>query len=350
MVTNQNNFVSQASEQRYRHLFEILPICIFTINLTATPAIIMDGNRRAGLIYGYPAEELAGVPLAQLVPENSGEHIQGILQRVQKGETVTTEINNQRRDGTIFPVRVVATLDPNNSSQMIIAARDITAEKQRRSEAEAIDADRLRIAHEIHDGVAQNLGGLRFKSALWSHFAETAPPEMRAALDELQTVLAAAIADIRRAIFALRPVDLEAVGFFPALAQLVTDFRDQNQLTAELNVSGTQEALPQPYELPLFRIIQHGLNNISQYAGADSVTVSLAVDEAGGVAVSVCDNGRGFDPGIIGTEKQAGHFGLLQMREQILQRGGTFDIRSALGEGTELFVTLPSLGTVHASR
>ena len=117
---------------------------------------------------------------------------------------------------------------------MIITVEDITAEKQRRSEAEAIDAERRRIAHEIHDGVAQSLAGLRFKSALWSHLADEAPPGMRAALDELEATLIAAIVDLRRAIFALRPVDLEALGFFPALAQLVSDFGDQNQLMARL--------------------------------------------------------------------------------------------------------------------
>ena len=60
---------------------------------------------------------------------------------------------------------------------------------------------------------------------------------MRAALDELQTVLNVAIADLRRAIFALRPVDLDTLGFFSALAQLVANFGDQNQLVAVLDVS-----------------------------------------------------------------------------------------------------------------
>ena len=153
-----------------------------------------------------------------------------IVQRVQQGQTVTAETTNQRRDGTRFPVRIVAAPDPTDARHMIVTVEDITAEKQRRSEAEAIDAERRRIAHEIHDGVAQSLAGLRFKSALWSHLADAAPPGMRAALDELQAVLNAAIVDLRRAIFALRPVDLDALGFFPALAQLVRDFGDQNQL------------------------------------------------------------------------------------------------------------------------
>ncbi len=244
MATNHAYSANQTGEQRYRHLFEHAPICIFVIDLTVSPATILEVNRRAELVYGYPAAELVGMPAAHLVPEEAMPVILTIVQRVQQGQTVTAETTSRRRDGTRFPVRVIAAPDPTDDGHMIVTVEDITAEKQRRSEAEAIDAERRRIAHEIHDGVAQSLAGLRFKSALWSHLADAAPPGMRAALDELQDVLNDAIADLRRAIFALRPLDLEALGFFPALTQLVADFGDQNQLAARLEVSGRQDALP----------------------------------------------------------------------------------------------------------
>ena len=85
--------------------------------------------------------------------------------------------------------------------------------------------------------------------------------------------------------------------------------------------------------MPLFRIIQEGVNNIGQHARASSVLVRLAVDAAGGVAVSVRDNGGGFDPSQLGPADHAGHFGLRQMRERILDLGGTLDIRSARRPG-----------------
>ncbi len=201
-MTSQSDSGSQAGEQRYRHLFEHMPICIFVADLTVTPPIVLEANRRAQLVYGYTAAELVGMPAAQLVPEEARLAVMTIVQQVQQGQTVTTETINQRRDGTRFPVRVVAAPDPTDAGHMIVTVEDITAEKQRRSEAEAIDAERRRIAHEIHDGVAQSLAGLRFKSALWSHLADAAPPGMRAALDELQAALIAAIVDLRRAIFA----------------------------------------------------------------------------------------------------------------------------------------------------
>ena len=202
MVINQTDSASQANEQRYRHLFEHAPICIFVAGVAVSPASILEVNRRTALVYGYPAAELAGMPATQLVPEEAVPAILAIVQQVQQGQRVTAETTGRHRDGTLFPVRMIAMPDPTNAGHMIVTVEDITAEKQRRSEAEAIDAERRRIAHEIHDGVAQSLAGLRFKSALWSHLAEAAPPPMRAALDELQDVLMAAITDLRRAIVA----------------------------------------------------------------------------------------------------------------------------------------------------
>jgi PAS domain S-box-containing protein len=343
MVTNQADSTDQTGGQRYRHLFEHAPICIFVIDLTTSPAAILEVNRRAELVYGYPASEIVGMPADYLVAEGTMPGALTIMDQVQQGQTVTTEAAHRCRDGTRFPVRVIAALDPTDDGRMIVTVEDITAEKQRRSEAEAIARERLRIAHDIHDGVAQNLAGLRFKSALWSHLAAAAPPDMRAALDELQDVLIVTIADIRRAIFALRPVNLDELGFFPALTQLVADFGDQNQLVARLDVSGPQEALPAIYELPLFHIIQEGLNNTGEHARASSALVRLTVDEAGSVRISLSDNGRGFDPSQLGPTDHAGHFGLRQMRERILELGGTLDIRSALNQGTELLITLPPL-------
>jgi len=344
MVTDRSENLRQAGEQRYRHLFESVPICIFVVDLAVTPATILEANRRAELVYGYPAAELEGMPATQLVPDGARPAMLATVQRVRQGETVTTETTGRRRDGTRFPVRVIAAPDPTDARHMIATVEDITAEKGRRSEAEAIATERHRIAHEIHDGVAQSLAGVRFKSALWQQAAGV-PPAVGAALVELHDVLTAAIVDLRRAIFALRPVDLDALGFFPALAQLVGDFGDQNQVAARLVVSGPQEALPAVYELPLFRVIQESLNNIGQHAQANSMLVRLAVDAAGGVAVSVRDNGRGFDPRQLSPAPEGdGHFGLRQMRERILHLGGTLDIRSAPGQGTELAITLPPVG------
>ncbi len=340
-TTNSLSKRKPTGDQRYRHLFEHAPVCIFVIDLRANPITILEGNRRAELVYGYSAAEMMGMPAIQLAPAMAMPAMLEIEQQVQMGRLTTTETTHQQRDGARFPVRIVAVPDPTDSGHMIITVEDITAERQRRSEAEAIDAERRRIAHEIHDGVAQNLAGLRFKLALWSNLNDDAPPGMRAALDELLLVLTAAIKDLRRAIFALRPVDLELLGFFPALTQLVGGFGDHNHLATRMEVSGEPIALPAAYELPLFRIIQEALNNVDQHAYASFVLVRFAMDPNGCVAVSVRDNGCGFDLSQLGPVDHGGHFGLRQMRERILDLGGTLSIVTAPGQGTELAISLP---------
>ena len=96
--------------------------------------------------------------------------------------------------------------------------------------------------------------------------------------------------------------------------------------------------MPAVYELPLFRIIQEGLNNIGQHAAANSVLVRLTVDAAGGVVVLVHDDGCGFDPSQLGPADHAGHFGLRQIRERILTGTArwTSTARSARGRSWSL--------------
>ena len=134
MAASSKDSASLAGEQRDRHLFENLPICILVADLTVTPAVIVEVNRRAALLYGYSAAELVGRPADQLVHEESRASVWKILQRVQRGGTVTAETTNRRRDGTTFPARVIATRC-SHSGHMIATVEDITAEKQRRGEA-----------------------------------------------------------------------------------------------------------------------------------------------------------------------------------------------------------------------
>ena len=99
MAASSKDSASLAGEQRDRHLFENLPICILVADLTVTPAVIVEVNRRAALLYGYSAAELVGKPADQLVPEESRASVRKIIQRVERGGTVTAETINRRRDG-----------------------------------------------------------------------------------------------------------------------------------------------------------------------------------------------------------------------------------------------------------
>lgn len=197
--------------------------------------------------------------------------------------------------------------------QAILAIENISAEKERRSEEEAIAEERRRIAREIHDGLAQNLAGLRFRVGLWHKLVDGDPARMHAELDSLRELLGRNIRDVRRSIFALRPVALDELGFYPALCQFIDEFGEQNQLYIDLRVEGLAEQLPPFLELVLFRITQESLNNVSKHAQAKMVWAELGLESPDTVTLSVRNDGVGFDPTTLDQMVQRGHLGLKQM-------------------------------------
>ena len=343
---------ARTEELRFRHFFENLPLCIFEVDLTRTPPLILAANRRAEAVYGYSAEVFVTMSPAQLAPLSARPEITRIIECVRAGETVSLESTNLRQNGSAFPVRIIATPEVSHAQEagtissghpghMIVTIEDIAVERQRRSEAEAIDEERRRIAGEMHDGVAQDMAALRLKAALWHDSVGGDSAQMHAALDELKQVLDGAILKIRRAIFALRPVALDEVGFFLALRRFITDFENHYQAYVSLVVSGPEERLPVSLELPMFHVVQEALTNIGKHAGASLVSITVDMTNAKAAMLTIRDNGGGFDTTSLEHAARGGHLGLKQMRERVEKVGGVLTIESQPDRGTELRVLLP---------
>ncbi|MBI3961199.1 MAG: GAF domain-containing sensor histidine kinase [Deinococcus sp.] len=191
----------------------------------------------------------------------------------------------------------------------------------------AIAEERSRIAREIHDGVAQNLAFLMLKVDLARRLLNRAPELVDRELELIKQTLRSSISEVRRSIFALRPIDLERHGFYGALEKFVREFDEQTGITIHLEVSGERQRLGPKLELVLFRVLQEALNNVAKHSGASRAQVTLTLGSQ--VALAVQDQGRGFDP-----SQTAEGVGLLQMRERTAARGGKLEIRSAPGQGT----------------
>jgi PAS domain S-box-containing protein len=333
---------ARGNELRFRHLFENVPLCIFEVDLTEPDPVILAANRRAEAVYGWREGEFTTLKSGQLVPPEANSEISRMVEAVRAGRTVALETTNLRRDGTRFAARIIATPEKGpHVNHMVISVEDISAEKQRRSEREAIDAERRRIAQEIHDGVAQYLAALRLKSAVWHDWVDTDPAQMHTELDELQNTLDEAMEEIRRSIFALRPVALDEAGFFPALHQYVTDFSDQYPVYTNLEIKGREACLPATLEPRLFRIVQEALNNIAKHSQASLAWVELDLTEDQAVTLTIRDNGQGFDLADLKTAVRAGHLGLKQMRERVEGAKGTLLVDSEPGHGTLVQAVLP---------
>lgn len=333
---------ARASQQRFEGLFENAPVCILEVDVTTAPPLILAANRRAQMMYGWTANETICQSLEEIFADPARGDLKKILKRIQAGEPFSTETHHVRCDGTHFPVRVsVAPEMGFDPTHIIVAAEEISAELQRRSELEALDKERRRIAHDIHDGLAQSLAALRLKASLWHDLVDTDPAQMHRELENLRSVLKNNIADVRRSIFALRPIALEDLGFFAALRQFLSEFDDLFHIRTELNVMGAEDSLPSTLELPLFRILQESLNNIGLHAQATVARIELDLSRKDSITLGVCDDGIGIVPAALERTDQEGHFGIRHMRERVESYHGTILIQGQPGGGTEVRVMLP---------
>jgi PAS domain S-box-containing protein len=334
----------QESEARYRTLFEDAPLCIFEVDLAQTPPTILRANRQTEAVYGWSPSEITSVTMPRIFSGEAMPDHQWLSGLHLAGETVTFEATHRRKDGSPFPVRFSATpVSASEPKHIILAVEDITAEKNRRSEEEAIAEERRRMAREIHDGLAQNLASLRLRARLWHNVIDEHPERMHDEVEAMRDFLSEQIREVRRSIFALRPVALDELGFYPALRQFVDDFGEQNRLRIDLRILGAEGPLPSLLEPVLFRIVQEALNNVSRHAEATSASIDLDLRNASFPVLVIRDDGQGFDTTALERASRLGHLGLTQMRERVEELGGTLQVQSRAGRGTEIRVVLPAV-------
>lgn len=226
------------------------------------------------------------------------------------------------------------------AGQLSLAVGNANAYLQ--SEELAIVEERNRIAREIHDGVAQSLAFAGLKLDLAARLLRRDPATAQRELTLARTTVREMIREIRRSIFALRPVDLERHGFVETLRRYATDFGQQNDVSVELEIPPLPD-LSLKSEAILFRIFQEAMNNVAKHARARTVRIELSIADSGTVRLEVQDDGRGFDPGEVSDRvTSAGGLGLLQMRERVEGRGGRFTVESEPEVGTRVVATLPA--------
>jgi NarL family two-component system sensor histidine kinase YdfH len=199
-----------------------------------------------------------------------------------------------------------------------------------------IAAERQRMARELHDTLSQGLAGLILQlEAADAHLGKDHPDRAHQIVREAMDQARSTLSDARRAIGDLRS-SLEPVpGLEQALGSEVERFRNATGLPCELEVKLTDEPSSQVVENAL-RIVSEALTNIARHAQANQAWVKVE-DAAGQVCLEVRDDGQGFAPEAI----EAGHYGLLGMRERARLVGGTFDVSSQAGQGTTIKVCLP---------
>jgi signal transduction histidine kinase len=204
------------------------------------------------------------------------------------------------------------------------------------------EAERARLARELHDGPVQELIALGQRAEMAQRLVERGELERaQALLGETRHAELKTVSELRRIIGALRPIYLDDLGFLPALEMLVQQTAERSTARTRLEKGDTVHRCAPEVELAAYRIAQEALNNAVQHAQAQNIVVRVRCDLEK-LTLSVADDGVGFTlPHRPDFLTQAGHFGLVGMQERAARLGGTLQIRTAPGEGAQVTVQLP---------
>ncbi len=201
--------------------------------------------------------------------------------------------------------------------------------------------ERERIAQELHDSIAQDLGLVHLKLAeVEKNMSLTGITAAKEDVTSIRRIVKNSYVDVREAIFGLRAMVSESVQFVPALTEYLRDFGETRNIPIELKIADSDLAgVSNLAEIQLIRIIQEALNNTFKHAQATAGKITFEPD-ANFLKISIEDNGKGFIPDEIAQKKL--HFGLQTMQERAKGLGGTLIVESAPGQGTKVIVHLPN--------
>jgi len=205
------------------------------------------------------------------------------------------------------------------------------------------EAERARLAHELHDGPVQALIALGQQAEMAGRLLARGEVDRATALIEsLRQQGKETVDELRRLISALRPPYLEDLGFFSALEALVRETAGRTDARVEFVQEGEVRRCDPEVELAAYRIAQEALTNALQYARAQRITVRIRCEE-GGLFLAVEDDGIGFTlPPRPDSLTRQGRFGLVGMQERATRLGGQLTIETAPGRGTRIAVRLPT--------
>lgn len=329
------------SEERFRALVETTKD--YAIYMLNAKGFITSWNEGARRLKGYRADEVLGRHFSVFYTD--ADVARGLPMRLLRraaahGRTTHREWR-VRKDRTRFLADVVITAmrDARGLRGFTKVTRDTTsvdaaaaAVAVSRAIVRAEEAERRRIARELHDGVNQLLASARFRIKDAEEHVPAREPGGES-MAKAGAILDTAITEVRRISRNLRPLILDDLGLKAALRGLCEELRGATSAKVRLDCRRIPHRLDEEVELGLFRIAQEALRNAVSHARARHI--ALVVAKAGpSVLLKVQDDGVGFRRATAGS-------GLRNMRERADFLGGLFEVRSAPGRGTVVIVSLP---------
>jgi hypothetical protein len=316
-------------------------------------------NQAAERIFNCPAGDALGSPLQRFIPERFRAAHHAHVEQFGKTGTTTRmmgarlDLLGLRSNGEEFPIDAsISQVTIEGKKLYSVILRDISERKAaeialKRSYEElrelsnamhdVREAERTRIARELHDELAQWLTAIKMDV---SWLSSRLPREQAQLVDKTEKVKAlvdTTVNAVRRIAADLRPVMLDDLGLLPAIESLLHDLSQRTGIVISLDVESGELDFREPLATALYRMVQEALTNVARHAEATEVRVAVRV-EGGELALSVCDNGRGFDEAAAAARKS---YGVMGIRERAHTLGGRARIERLATGGTRVEIVIP---------
>jgi PAS domain S-box-containing protein len=342
----------RASQARLAAGTELAGLGYFEVDYAGQTCFLDDRFRE---ICGLPANLLQGLHPVQFWQENihpdDRDYLQDVRQKLHAGriDSISAEYRYlhpaKGQRWLHHSARVVGRSAGGGGIRTLGVVRDITELK--RAEAEARDlsgrllraqeAERARIAKELHDGLSQNLALLSVELEMFGQRLPDSPEQINARLVEFSRHTKGLSAEVHRIAHGLHPAKLTQLGLEVALRGFCREMTTAHSMAVRFEARDVPRGLPEDVALCLYRVAQEAVQNVVKHSGAKQATVELAA-LGGALVLTITDDGQGF---VMGTGRATGSLGLVSMHERVRLVQGEIAVQSQPGEGTRVEVRVP---------
>lgn len=338
---------------RFRQVVESAPTGMLMVGRDGKIALV---NAQAESLFGYQASELLGQVVEVLVPDRArSEHGANRARFFMAAEARAMgkgrDLFGRRKDGQEFPVEIqLSPLQTPHGLFVVATIVDLTARRAaedglRASQRElriltarlleAQEAERRRLARELHDDVNQRLALLSIDMDLLAAASPESSEDFARRVSELSARVKELSSSVHGLSHQLHPSKLEQLGLVVVIRGLCKELSQCHGLEVTFTHYPEPGAIPDETALCLYRIVQEGLRNVVKHSRSRCAAVELT-GSADTVRMRITDEGAGFDPATLN-----GGLGLVSMRERLHLIGGEIAIDSRPGGGTRIDVRIP---------